>query len=319
MARMPERWLDGSTRPPDEEVRALRALVARLVGPGFAIDRAHGGMSTPVYRLRRGEECLYLRMAEKRGGSMHAEVAVHEHLHAAGVSVPEVIAMDDAPEIGRGVMLVREIAGEPLAGAERIDRTPILRAAGRDLARINAVAVEDFGWIRRDEPVWPLRGQDASYAAFVGAGSASIAVVAERLDTERERRTLAERLDAASADDPPGRLAHGDFDATHIYQRDGVYAGVIDFGEIRGAEPHYDLAFFLVQDAAGAMLGDVIGGYAEITPPPADVAAKLHRSATIIVVTQLRRWVDRDGIESLDRPSGRWWLDRLRALLADAT
>ena len=94
---------------------------------------------------------------------------------------------------------------------------------------------------------------------------------------------------------------------------------MIDFGEIRGAEPHYDLAFFLVQDAAGAMLGDVIAGYAEITPLPADLAVRLRRSATVIVATQLCRWVDRDGIESLDRPSGRWWLDRLRALLADAT
>lgn len=316
---MPERWLDGSTRSPDEEAETLRALVARLAGPGFAIERALGGMSTPVYRLRRDGEILYLRIAEEPSGSMQAEVAVHEHLRAAGASVPEVVAMDDGPEIGRGVMLVREILGEPLAGGEGSDRTPILRAAGRDLARINAVAVEGFGWIRRDEPVCPLRGEHATYAAFVESGTASIGVVAERLGTEQERRTLAQRLDEASADDPPSGLAHGDFDATHIYQRDGRYAGVIDFGEIRGAEPHYDLAFLLVQDAAGAMLGDVIAGYAEITPLPADLTVRLRRSATVIVATQLCRWVDRDGIDSLERPSGRWWLDRLRALLADAT
>jgi len=319
MARMPERWLDGSTRSPDEEAEALRALVARLAGPGFAIERAIGGMSTPVYRLGRDEEILYLRIAEEPGGSMHAEVAVHEHLREEGACVPEVVAMDDGPEIGRGVMLVREIVGEPLAGAEGIDRTPILRAAGRDLARINAVAVEGFGWIRRDEPVWPLRGEHASYAAFVESGAASIAVVAERLGTERERRALAHRLDEASSDDPPCRLAHGDFDATHIYQRAGRYTGVIDFGEIRGAEPHYDLAYFLVQDEPEAMLGDVIAGYAEITQPPADLTVRLRRSATVIVATQLCRWVDRDGVESLDRPSGRWWLDRLQPLLADAT
>jgi hypothetical protein len=29
-------------------------------------------------------------------------------------------------------------------------------------------------------------------------------------------------------------LAHGDFDMTHIYQEDGRYTGIIDFGEIRG-------------------------------------------------------------------------------------
>jgi hypothetical protein len=49
-----------------------------------------------------------------------------------------------------------------------------------------------------------------------------------------------------------------------------------------------------------------------------DITNHLQRSATIIVATQLCRWIDRDGIGSLDRPSGRWWLDRLRALLVGA-
>ena len=36
-------------------------------------------------------------------------------------------------------------------------------------------------------------------------------------------------------------LAHGDFDATAIFYRDGRYSGLIDFGEIRGTEPLFDL------------------------------------------------------------------------------
>jgi len=318
MARVPERWLDGSIRPPDEEVGALHALVARVAGPGFSIERALGGMSTPVYRLRRGEECLYLRMAEHPGGSMHAEVAVHEHLYAAGVAVPEVISVDDAPEIGRGVMLVREVPGVPLAGADGVDRAPILRAAGRDLARINAVAVDGFGWVRRDEPVWPPRGEAATYEAFVDAAARSLSLVAERLGTDETRSMLQTRFNEAKGDDPPSRLAHGDFDATHIFHRDGGYTGVIDFGEIRGAEPHYDLAYFLVQHGAETMLADVMAGYAEVAQVPADITNLLQRSATIIVAAQLCRWVDRDGIGSLDRPSGRWWLDLLRGLLVGA-
>jgi Ser/Thr protein kinase RdoA (MazF antagonist) len=319
MACMPERWLDGSIRSSDEEAEALRALVTRLVGPRFAIERALDGMSTPVYRLQRGGECLYLRISEDPGGSMHAEVAVHEHLRAAGVSVPEVLAVDDAPEIGRGVMLVREIGGEPLAGAEGIDLAPILRAAGRDLALINAVAVEGFGWIRRDEPVWPPRGEDATYEAFVDGGSGSLAVLADRLATDEARGALEARFGEARADDPPSRLVHGDFDATHIFQRDGRYTGVIDFGEMRGAEAHYDLAYFLVHDHAGAMLGDLLAGYAQVVVLPGDLADRLRRSATVIVATQLCRWIARDGVESLGRPSGRWWLARLGTLLDGGT
>ena len=313
MARMPERWLDGSTRPPDEEAEALRALVARLAGPGFETERAPGGMSTPVYRLRRADETLYLRISEDPGGSMRAEAAVHQHLRAAGVSVPEVVAVDDAPEIGRGAMLVREIEGAPLAGSGVTDRAPILGAAGRDLARINAIAVHGYGWIRRDEPAWPPRGEDETYAAFVDVGSSSLAAVMEALPDGAA--VLEARFDRARAEEPSSRLAHGDFDATHIYQRDGVYTGVIDLGEMRGAEPHYDLAYFLVQDPTREWLDDLIAGYEEVGDAPPD----LHGSATVIVATQLCRWIERDGIESLDRPSGRWWLARLTALLDDAT
>lgn len=314
---MPERWPDGSMRPSDEEAEPLRALVERLAGPGFGIEQAPRGVSTPVYRLLRGEECLYLRMSEAPGGSMRAEAVVHDHLRATGVSVPEVLAVDDAPEIGRGVMLVREVPGAPLAGDDDVDRAPILRAAGRDLARINAVLVEGFGWIRRDEPVWPLRGEDATYEAFVGGASASVALIAERLTTQ-EGAAMQTRFARATADHPAGRLVHGDFDATHIYQRDGRYTGVIDLGEIRGAESHYDLAYFHVQDTATAMLGDLIAGYAEAAPVPSDLEERIDRSAVVIVATQLARWIDRDGIESLDRASGRWWFARLRALLDGA-
>ena len=314
MARMPERWLDGSTRPLDEEAEALRALVARLVGPVFETERALGGMSTPVYRLRRADETLYLRISEDPGGSMRAEASVHEHLRAAGASVPDVVAVDDGREIGRGVMLVREIEGEQLAGADGVDRAPILRAAGRDLARINEIAVDGFGWIRRDEPVWPLRGEDETYASFVDGASSSLATVMEALPTG-DADVLAERFARARAQEPASRLAHGDFDATHIYQRDGFYAGVIDLGEMRGAEPHYDLAYFLVQDQARAMLGELLAGYAEVGDAPPD----LRGSATVIVATQLCRWIARDGLGSLHRPAGRWWLARLAALLDDAT
>ena len=90
---------------------------------------------------------------------------------------------------------------------------------------------------------------------------------------------------------------------------------MIDLGEMRGAEPHYDLAYFLVQDPGREMLDDLIAGYADVGDAPSD----LRGSATLIVATQLCRWIARDGIESLDRPSGRWWLARLAALLEDAT
>ncbi len=53
---------------------------------------------------------------------------------------------------------------------------------------------------------------------------------------------------AAWLRDDQARLAHGDFDTTHIYEKNCRYSGIIDFGEIRGAEPLYDLGHFQLHD-----------------------------------------------------------------------
>ena len=295
------------------DAAALEAVVARVVGSGAAIDRAPGGVSTAVYRVDRGGEVVFVRVAEQPGGSMAVEAVVHEHLRAIGVAVPEVLALDEGAELGRGLMILREMPGRPLVGSDGVDPTPVLRAAGADLARINGVEVDGFGWIRRDGPAPPFRGAHASYRAFVEEGAQGIhGSAASVLDT-RQAAVLSILLEAVAAEAPDARLAHGDFDGTHIYHRAGAYTGLIDLGEMRGAEPWYDLAFALVQDRS--MVSALIAGYREVAPVPSDLPRRLLRSATVIVATQLGRWVVRDGPNALDRPSGRWWASRLRELV----
>jgi Ser/Thr protein kinase RdoA (MazF antagonist) len=60
-------------------------------------------------------------------------------------------------------------------------------------------------------------------------------------------------------------LAHGDFDRSHIYvdPDTGAYQGLIDFGEIRGADRHYDLGHLLVHDRPD-VFDAVAAGYNEI-------------------------------------------------------
>jgi hypothetical protein len=73
-------------RKPDLPAPAMRALVTRLLEPGIRIERTLEGGSTQVYRLVRGAEVLYLRVAEEAGESMAPEAEVHTRLLAAGVS-----------------------------------------------------------------------------------------------------------------------------------------------------------------------------------------------------------------------------------------
>ncbi len=219
--------------------------------------------------------------------------------------------MDDAPEIGRGVMLVCEIAGEPVARRRR-DRPRRRSCARRDATwrRINALAVEGFGWIRRDEPVWPPRAVDATYEAFVDGGAA-VARGPRRPVAAPARRAV--RSKRGSAKRGPTTRPAGWRTATSTRptssRATAGYTGVIDLGEMRGAEPHYDLAYFLVQDRGGcdARGSDrrLCGGDAV---RPDDLTERMRRSATVIVRRSSADGSTRDGIESLERPSGRWWL-----------
>jgi aminoglycoside phosphotransferase (APT) family kinase protein len=101
----------------------------------------------------------------------------------------------------------------------------VVVAAGRDLARIGSIPVAGAGFVRRDDAVPPLRGRD-------GGG--------------------------------PAVLAHGDFDPTHVFVARGRYAGVIDFGEIRGAPPLYDVA----QWALYAPAEPLLAGYGQLATLP---------------------------------------------------
>ena len=62
-------------------------------------------------------------------------------------------------------------------------------------------------------------------------------------------------------------LAHGDFDLTHIWlDGQGRYAGIIDFGEMRGAGRYFDLGHFLLHDGADRsvpLFEHFLGGYHE--------------------------------------------------------
>jgi hypothetical protein len=106
-----------------------------------------------------------------RGGAAFApEVEAHAILRQQGFHFPHVVYWaDDHPMVGHSVMITAEIKGAAVArsnvGAELPDT---LRAAGRDIALLNRVCVEGFGWVRRDMPGHPgLRGEVSTEREFM--------------------------------------------------------------------------------------------------------------------------------------------------------
>lgn len=284
----------------DTDLGIIAALVDEIFPRSMrpAVERVQEGVSTRVYRVRCGDEIFYLRVLPEVGASFAPEVLAHALLRERNVRVPEVVYFEHYHEtLQRSVMVTTEIKGNHV-GHRAVDRDTkdILVAAGRELARINSIPVDGFGWVKRDRgEVTRLEAEHPTYRAFVlahleenlallgkhGLGGKEVAAIREIIER------YGPWLDAGQA-----RLAHGDFDVTHIYQQGGRYTGVIDFGEIRGGDPWYDLGHFRLHDGEtllALMLPHLLAGYGEVAPLPPDHARRISLSSLLIAIRALAR------------------------------
>ena len=254
----------------------MRSLLARWF-PGVAVrvERMGSGVSTPVYRVMIGDEATYLRLGEEPGERRDAEVRAHELVRGLGIAVPEIVRWErEPPELDRSAALTSRMLGIPLDEFDG-DATVALRQAGRDLARINAIPVVGYGWV--DVVVGDdrhLAAEHTTRSAWTAKylAAAEIVIAGGALPASlHDAMRAGIRVWADLPDLKMSRLAHGDFDMSHIYVHPttGVYQGLIDFGEIRGAEPCYDLGHALihvVDDRGRVAFDDIVAGYREVAP-----------------------------------------------------
>jgi aminoglycoside phosphotransferase (APT) family kinase protein len=265
------------------------------------IERIAVGVSTYVYRILAHNTTWYLRVLPEEEASFVPEAEVHTRLRQMGVRVPEIIFVEPYNELlQRSIMLTTEIPGQSLAQSQHPGEkalTEIAREAGRDLARINSLPVDGFGWIKRDlaTPAGTLQAEWPTYRAFVDEyWEADLHYLASHVLSTPEIAWL-ESVRAAYdrwLDLEQSCLVHGDFDITHIYQDKGHYSGIIDFGEIRGADRWYDLAQFsmyLWELLPWPLEPALLRGYEEIAPLPADHEAHIHFTALLTSVRALSR------------------------------
>lgn len=158
--------------PPLVDVQYLQEVVKKIFPQDpTGVERVTEGVSTYVYRIIFPHETFYLRILPEEGASFAPEVAAHTQLRSMQIKVPEVVHFEHYNELlQRSVMATAEIKGRPLSQSSTLSQEQmeaIVREAGRDLARLNTVRVEGFGWVRRDSPdLKPLQAEWPTHRAF---------------------------------------------------------------------------------------------------------------------------------------------------------
>ena len=314
--------LSHDSSEPAQDVTTIREVIRRVFPTTpMTVERVREGGSTYVYRLGTEGESFYLRVLPEEGASFRPEAAVHRWLREDGVKVPEVVYVEQYNAlVRRSIMVTTEIPGIPLnrsTGLSRSEIERILVEAGEDLARVNGVRVDGFGWIDREEiGSGGLQAPWQTYRAFATEfWNEDLAFLARTVLDQTEAIAL-DRVVAHHAtwlQSDAGCLAHGDFDATHIYQQDGQYTGLIDFGEIRGTDRWYDLGHFHFRDGEYLpfpLEPFLVRGYGNRFSLPSDHVARIRIASILINVRSLAR--------SLQKvPLNRFMRHQLAVLRAD--
>lgn len=281
------------------DIHVLARLVRRVFPEASSVwvEPTTDGRLVVVYRARVDDAVFYLRLAEEPGQDLTTDAEILSRLRKLGASVPAVVAAEAAPaELARSYLIVTEVPGQSIAQAGTDEETRhAARAAGRDTAIINSLSVAGFGWLQRTGAP-QLTAELATYGDFVVSylperwpgwltglfDPAQLDAVEALVEAERARP-----VDAA-------HLVHGDLDVTHIYTHRGHYSGIIDFGQMRGAELYFDLGHFLLHDGESRSVGlfdSFLVGYTEVTVLPDDHREAIRHSAILLGLRQLSLWL----------------------------
>ena len=302
----------------------MLAGLVRAALPGarsVRVTPASGGRLVVVYRAVADGVPYYLRLAEETGQDMTTDALVLGRLRARGVRVPEVVAASPpTAAFARSWLIMTEIPGRSIAcdGTDEEARQAAA-GAGRDAAVINSVPVAGFGWVRRDGSE-RLTAELPGYRQFAGSGLPAPWPGALR-DAFGPRQLDALRELAAAEQDRPlrsGHLAHGDLDVTHVYAHAGRYSGIIDFGEMRGADPYFDLGHFLLHDGETRpvrLFSSFLDGYCQVSPLPSGHLEAIRTSAILLGLRQLSHWLSPERGYPLSRPLVQLRIAALASLL----
>lgn len=300
--------LERQAAPSEEQVFSI--LASRL--PNLQnVRRVPQGMSTYVYQAETDTSVCFARFLPE-DTTFGVEVLAHRMLHELGVPVPLVLQYEPRePATGHSLMIVSQLTGKSLAESfPEHGWETILSEAAAALVKLHTLSVKGFGWIDRTS-VEQFRGETSDFDQYFTefweddlnalAQSSFPADRAAKLPCHlKEAR---QRLYVEQA-----VLVHGDLSLDHIFHENGHFTGFIDFGEIRGNHPFFDLGTFLQSDPTPNLVASrtLLESYEKAWGQPLDI-----RSVKLSALSFDLRFVGR----KRGTPAQDFWLERVDKML----
>jgi aminoglycoside phosphotransferase (APT) family kinase protein len=271
----------------------LSAIVRKALGPAAVIHESHlltGGQFNTAYYLetRSPAERVVLRIAppddrrlfQYERGMMQAEPWIYRQLAAAGVPVPETIALDTSRDILDRVYIVQEyVDALPLnhSSVPPEARAQLMREAGKLTTRIHAIRGNEFGWpvgdgALRGGPTW--RKVFGDLLAETCTEAAREGVISDADENAVLERFMGRRAAFDACIHPV--LVHNDIWAPNILvaELDGEWSvrAIIDADRALFADREFE---YILWDDDDALHDDLMAGYG--TPLDASRDARWRR------------------------------------------
>jgi fructosamine-3-kinase len=213
------------------------------------IERTSHNFSTIVFKII-GNKIFYLRIAVDKKENFTPETLIHSKLIELGLKVPEIIFFENfsAKLNGHSFMLIPDIGGIQMNNDIFKE---VIYEAGKRLAKINSLQFKGFGMIERfSNDISEIKGSKENHIDFIlnFYKEKLLKICRNNIITDCDVTRLENFIEQNKhlLDIDRGNLVHGDFNLNHIFQKDGVLSGIIDFGDAKISNQFYDLAYFKI-------------------------------------------------------------------------
>jgi len=289
------------------DINTIHRVISNSEFKGYEITNVEEGVSTDVFRLSKNSIKLYLRVLPKEEKAL-LQVIAHRKMKEKNITVPEVLSFEEDVALleNRSYMVVSEIAGASIKSSNlsKNEKEKVIIEAGKQIALVNSINVKGVGWIDdnlKDE----LIANGSNYDDF------AINNLSKMLNDLENQNIVPKDLSKKVFNYIMGNkvlfdiqdssfLAHGDFGVDHIYQNNGNYSGIIDFGDIRGTTKFHDMSHIYTFD--GEFFNSLVYGYKEVFQLPDDYLERVKLESVLFGVGKLW-WVAKSRPDKLkDHP-----------------